>query len=290
MPLSEHIGELRARLRTIFLAFVIVFAIIIFFPANPIQQVQNLGQYLNLQFLENTVIATFLHRVSSDLLPTGWSLIAANGLGEGMEIYFVASFMLSLAICMPVIAYETYKFIDPALRQEERRLLYPFVLSTSSLFIVGLIFGYFVLAKFLLIALSPFFLATSTQFILDSAAFYYLVFLLIGATGASFTLPVFIYALIRLRVLDPAFFSRNRVVIWFILWVITGLFLTPDGGPLLDLALFVPIVVLVELAVWFGKRGLRGTGNAPASDQCRHCGSPLRPGQFFCPKCARSTS
>ena len=39
-------------------------------------------------------------------------------------------------------------------------MIYPFVASTSALFLVGLLFGYFVLAKFLIIALSPFFVAT----------------------------------------------------------------------------------------------------------------------------------
>jgi sec-independent protein translocase protein TatC len=196
---------------------------------------------------------------------------------------------------MPVIAYETYKFIDPALKPEEKQLVYPFVTSTSILFVVGVLLGYFVLAKFLFLTLSPFLIATGTSFFIDSASFYYVIFLIIGSTGAAFTTPVFIYSLIRLRVLDANFFSRNRVTIWFVLWVITGLFLTPDGGPLLDLVLFVPIIVLVEGAVFLARRSLGRNGlvQSPMSQgqgglRCVNCGAKVGSRQLFCPSCGKS--
>jgi sec-independent protein translocase protein TatC len=289
---SEHLGELRKRVRVVVLSFLIIFIIVVLFPANPILSVQNPSQYLNLSFLSNTIIAAFLRRVVHDILPAGWTLIAANGLGEGMEVYFVASLVLTLALDMPVIAYETYKFVDPALTERERKMVYPFVTSATVLFIVGLAFGYFVLAKFLVVALAPFFQATQTAFLLDSAAFYYVIFLIIGATGASFTAPVFVYTLIRLRVIDADFFSKNRVIIWFVIWVITGLFLTPDGGPLLDLVIFIPIVVLVELAVSLGRRSVRGQvqeGKVKSGkSKCHTCGASLDGPVLFCPKCGCS--
>jgi len=284
MKLTEHLAELRSRLRTVFLFFVIALIVIVMIPANPAYQLQHLGDYVNLEFLNNTVIAAFLHQVRDYVLPANWQLIASNGIGEGMEIYFVAGILLATVVSMPVVAYETYKFIDPALKEEERKLIYPFVISTSLLFAVGLIFGYFAISKFLILALAPFFQATSTSFLIDSGAFYYVIFLIVGATGASFTAPVFIYALIRLRVLDPDVFSRNRVVVWFLVWLVTGLFLTPDGGPLLDLVIFIPVVSLVEGAVFLGRRSVPRKAK-PVTPKCSHCGSDLPSGRLFCPKC-----
>ncbi len=290
---SEHIGELRRRLKVVFLTFVIVLIALVFLPANLLQQALHLEQYLNLQFLNNTLIAAFLHRVVADILPPGWTLIAATGIGEAMEIYFIASILLAMVLSMPVIAYETYKFIDPALNAEERRLIYPFVASTSALFVVGVVFGYVVISKFLVLALSPFFSATATSFLIDSAAFYYVIFLIIGATGVSFTAPVFVYALIRLRVLSPEFFSKNRVIIWFAVWVVTGLFLTPDGGPLLDLVIFIPIIALIEVAVLLARHNL---GDRPGrtldggSPKCAYCGAKLSQKNLFCPSCGKSVA
>jgi sec-independent protein translocase protein TatC len=289
----EHIDELRRRLRIVAISFLIILIAMLLFPANPASVVQDPGQYLSLVFLQNTLIASFLKAVAHDLLPAGWTLLAARGIGEPMEIYLVAALILSVAIDMPIIAYETYKFIDPALSKRERDLIYPFITSTSVLFVVGLLFGYFILAKFLIIALSPFFLASQISFQIDAAAFYYVIFLIIGATGVSFTSPVFVYTLIRLRVLSADFFSKNRVIIWFVTWVVTGLFLTPDGGPLLDFVIFIPIIAMIEIAVALGRRSVKGKQQeAPPEPKwgitCPSCGHTMKTPMLFCEKCGRS--
>ena len=295
MRFTEHLSELRDRLKVVAYAFIIVLLIVVMFPVNPSYQVQHLNDYMTLQFLAHTIIASFLQNIVAYVLPPNWSLLAATGLGEGMEIYFIAAILVTVLVCMPVIAYEVYKFIDPALKPNEKQLVYPFVTATTILFIVGVAFGYLVLAKFLVLALAPFLVAAKISFQIDAASFYYVVFLIIGSTGAAFTSPVFIYSLVRLRVLDANFFSRNRVVIWFVLWVITGLFLTPDGGPLLDMVLFVPIVLLVEGAVFLAKRSVKGDKSAPeptatpsAELTCKNCGAKLAKGQVFCPNCGKS--
>jgi len=268
--------------------------VLILSPSNPVQSLQNPGQYLNLSFIQNTVVAAFLGRVVHDLLPSNWVLIGATGIGEGMEIYFVAALILALALDMPVLAYETFRFVDPGLTEGERKLLYPFVGSTTALFLVGLLFGYYFLAKFLIFALAPFYLATQISFQVDAAAFYYVVFLIIGATGVAFTSPVFVYTLIRLRVLEANFFSRNRVIIWLAIWVITGLFLTPDGGPLLDFVIFIPIVALVEIAVALGRRSVRedeGRAEKPRRVlKCPSCGAALDRPMLFCRNCGKSVA
>jgi sec-independent protein translocase protein TatC len=286
----EHIDELRARLRKVAIVFIIILVVLVFLPADPAYQFQHLNQYVNLQFLTHTVMAAFILNIKDFILPHGWTLIAATGIGEGMEIYFVGALVLALVLSMPVIAYETYRFVDPALNENERKLVYPFVAATSALFIVGILFGYFVLAKFLVIALAPFLTATGISFQLDAASFYYVIFLIIGATGVSFTAPVFIYALISLRVIDAEFFSRNRLVIWFVIWVIAGLFLTPDGGPLLDIVLFVPLVALVEGAVFLAKRRVRGQPGVAPKNVCQYCSARLAKGNSFCPNCGRFNS
>lgn len=292
MRFSEHIGELRKRLKKVFEVFLVALIIVVFMPSNPLNQLQHLGDYLSLQFLNNTIVSYVLHQVVAYVLPQSWTLIAANGIGEGMEVYFIAALLMATLISMPVMAYETYKFIDPALKAEERKLLYPFVIATSSLFTVGCLFGYLIMAKFLIISLAPFFTASVVSPFIDAAAFYNVVFLVVGASGAAFTAPVFVYALIRLRVIESEFFSRNRVVIWFVIWVITGLFLTPDGGPLLDLVIFLPIMVLVEGAVFLAGRAVRRDPNYrprnAAPPKCQFCGTKLNPRSIFCPSCGKA--
>ena len=302
-PFSEHINELRERLKIVAYTFIVIFVVLIIFPVNPMSSIHNPGQYLSLAFLQNTLVAAFLHRVVAYILPNPcpvgglptpgcWSLIAAAGLGEGMEVYFIAALILTITIDLPVIAYETYRFIGPALTEREKKLVYPFVLSSSALFVAGLLFGYFVIARLLIIAQGPFLVAGQISFQIDAYSFYAVVFLIIGATGVSFTSPVFVYTLIRLQILNADLFSRNRVIIWFIIWVITGLFLTPDGGPLLDVVIFIPIVAMVEIAVALGRRSVRG--QPPKAKKggvvCPSCGKPLPRPMLFCEHCGKSVA
>ncbi len=253
----------------------------------------NPGSLVSGTYISHTVVSTVLARIVQDVLPSGWKLIAAGGLGEALEIYFIAALGLALALEIPVIAYETYRFIDPAMKENERKLIYPFITSSSVLFLIGVLFGYFILAKFLVFALSPFFLATQISFQVDAMSFYLVVFLLILAGGASFTTPVFVYAAIKLGFVEAAFFSKNRVVIWFVVFVITALFITPDGGPLLDLILFVPIILLLELAVFFARRGSKLPSNRDGGRaemlRCAYCSTPMGAGAIFCKNCGKST-
>ena len=135
-------------------------------------------------------------------------------------------------------------------------------------------------------------MATGVSFQVAASSFYYVIFLIIGATGVSFTSPVFVYTLIRLRVLVADFFSKNRMIIWFLIWVLTGLFLTPDGGPLLDVVIFIPIVAMVEIAVWLARRSVRGLPPKPMAGRggvvCPSCGRTLPRPMLFCSYCGRS--
>ncbi len=284
IPFSDHINELRVRLKKVFFSFVVIFVVVIFFPSNPFYSFQHPEQYLDLSFISHTVVASILQQITHDILPSGWQLIAANGIGEGMEIYFMAAIIISIAADMPIIAYETYMFVDPALTESERKLVYPFVVSTSLLFVAGVLFGYFVVAKFLILALAPFFYATQITQLVDAASFYYVIFLVLGVTGVSFTAPVFVYVLITLGVVSADFFTRNRVIIWFAIWVITGLFLTPDGGPLLDLVIFIPLVSMIEIAVYLARRKVKPDRS---QNLCKFCGRELERKGTFCPSCGR---
>jgi sec-independent protein translocase protein TatC len=279
LNVGEHLDELKHRLKIAFLSYAGLLAIFMLAPADPGKAVTLSGNYV-------PFVAFFLARVKLDLLPAGWTLIASN-LSEPLEVYLVASVILAAAFNSPIFAYETMRFVSPALTDKEKGLLYPFVASSTTLFTVGILFGYFLLAKFLFIAMAPFFTTAQAQPLIDVSNFYFIVFLTIGMSGVAFTTPVYVFMLIRFRVLSAQTFRKNRVVIWLIVYVATAV-VTPDGGPVLDLILFIPIIVLLEAAVFLGARSVKDGGAAVAPDRCKYCGASLG-GASFCPNCGRSS-
>lgn len=251
MSLREHLSELRRRFKISFLSFIVILVSLLLIPADPYQ-------FLTQGYLAfEPIITFFISRVKLNLLPPGWHFIVVS-INEPLEIYIVASILFAVIFNSPLFAYEIIQFISPGLNDREKRLVYPFVLSIGGLFAVGSLFGYFFLAKFLLAALAPFFeIAGVWPPTIDAANFYFIVFLTIAMTGIAFTVPVYVYTLIRFGVVKATAFTKNRIVVWAITYIICAV-VTPDGGPLLDVLLFLPIITLLELAVFIGARSRAG--------------------------------
>jgi sec-independent protein translocase protein TatC len=282
----EHIAELSARLRIVFYAVIIGTTFFMVFPSNP-------------SFLQNPfafydpIIALVLQAIVSDALPAGIQLIAGQ-VTAPLAIYFVASVIMGIAVSSPIIAYEAYEYVSPALYAHERRMVYPFVVSFTILFFIGAAFGYRILTPFILWAMIPFFRLTSALPIINVIDFYNLVFITTLASGFSFTMPVFFVLLVRFGVLKTSYVTTRRRYVYAALYIITAI-VTPDGGPVADIALFVPMALLLELAVFFGKRyekehprGMALPEEKPVYMKCRFCGELLRTRDVFCPSCGKS--
>jgi len=281
----DHLNELSQRLRIVLYSVIATTVFFMVFPANASFLKNPLAFY-------DPLIALVLRQVVRDTLPSGVQLIAGE-LTAPLEIYLIGSFILGFAVSAPVIAYEIFRYVDPALYPEERRAIYPFIASFTILFLIGGGFGYRVLAPFMIWAMVPFFSIAGAIPFINAMDFYNLVFITTLATGFSFTLPVFFVLLVRFGILKTSYVTTRRRYIYAAMYIITAV-ITPDGGPLADVALFVPMVLLLELAVLFGKRYekkgdiYRPEPAKPVFTKCKFCGELLIARSGFCPACAKS--
>jgi len=282
--MSDHLSELASRLKIVLYSLFITTAIYMVFPAN--------ANFLHNPFgFYQPLIALVLKQITKDALPSGVQLIAGEFTAP-LEIYLIASLLMGIATSAPVIAYEIYQYVDPALYPEERNAIYPFVTSFTILFILGAAFGYKILAPFMLWAMIPFFNLANAVAVIYVSDFYNLVFITVLASGFSFTMPVFFVLLVRFGIIKTSFVTTRRKYIYAVLYVITAI-VTPDGGIIGDIALFVPMVILLELAVFFGKRveknaPARFEPSKPAYLKCKFCGALLDLNSSFCPVCGKS--
>jgi sec-independent protein translocase protein TatC len=288
MSFWEHAEELAKRLKVVLYTFIISTIAMMVFPANLVSLVNNpLGFF---EFYE-PLIAVVLRGIRQQVLPEGVRLIGLE-ISSPIELYFVASALFGVVITAPVFAYEVFKFIDPALYPHERRDIYPFLASFSALLVCGLAFGYIILTPILIRATMPFFSIVGAEMVISVMDFYTIVFATTVLTGLMFTVPVFIVLLVKYGIIGTGRLRKNRKY-WYLVWFAITALITPDGGPIADLILFIPAVILLEagilIASRYEKKGeIRHPRWFTEEAKCKFCGKLIPTHTTFCPHCGKS--
>src|SRR5438309_12004057 len=182
LSLVQHLGELRDRLVVSAIALVITTAIAFFFGTQLIR------------ILLIPVDCTFIPAYSCHVPPT--TLVSFSPT-ENFTTYFRVALFAGIALAMPLILYEIYAYIDPALLPKERRFIRFMGLPVIFLFVLGMSFCYFVLLpnaiKFLINFGSE---VIENQLRASDYLSFVTVFIL--GLGVVFEVPVIIYALVRI--------------------------------------------------------------------------------------------
>ena len=284
LPLWEHVNELANLLRAWIYAFVISTIAFLAFPVD-------------LSFLQNPLafykplISVVLLTVRDRLLPPDVILIPGPLTGP-IEVYVISSVVFGFAISLPLLAYKIYRFIDPALKPEERKAVYPFVTAFSLLFLGGSLFGFFLLLPWVVAGTLLFFPVTGAKPFVNIEDFYTLVFITTLMTGFVFTLPVVLVLLVKFGIVGTGSLTKNRKYLWVAVFILTAI-ITPDGGPIADFVLFVPFIILLEGSILVARRyekrrGPKQEKKEPEPLTCKFCGGPVDPGGVFCGRCGKS--
>ena len=173
---------------------------------------------------------------------------------EAFSLFMRLSLFAGFVLASPVVIWQIWAFVAPALTKREKRIAIPVVFLLVVLFVGGVWFGYWSLQRglgFLLDfggdLLEP---TIGGNFYLTFAMRFLLVF------GIAFEFPVFLYALAAIGVVDYDQLSSGRR--WAVLLIVTiGAVVTPSGDPLTLLLLSVPLYVLYEITVWVVRFTLR---------------------------------
>lgn len=159
----------------------------------------------------------------------------------------------ALVLAMPVILYQLYAFVIPAMSPSERKVVVPLLLMVPVLFICGVVFAYFVVVPAAVKFLLNF---NSDQFNIQIRAREYYSFFALSllSVGVLFQIPVGILAITRLGIVTPETLAHNRRYAILIIAVLA--MLLPGTDPITMLLSMLPLILLFEfslvLARWFG--------------------------------------
>jgi sec-independent protein translocase protein TatC len=226
MPFLDHLEELRWRIIWSLLAIVIGVAVGFF----------GVLQYDIVARLEAPVLP-YLH---------GHHVMATHPT-DGLQITISAAFWIGAVIAFPVVLYQAWSFLSPALYARERRLLIAAIVGGLGLFVAGVSFAYVIVLPMSLPWLFGLF-GTALEPMITAENYFGFVFGMVLSFGLAFELPVLVLLLTAAGLVTPRMLSRFRrhavVVI-----VTAAAFLTPGDFVWSTVALSVPLYLLYEVSV-----------------------------------------
>lgn len=219
--LVEHLGELRTRLLICILAIVPAFALAFGFHARLIT-------WLSAPLPDDKRLVTF-------------------GVTEPFFTSVKVSFYAAIAVALPVLLYQVWSFLAPAFEEKTQRVVAGFVAIATALFAGGVAFSYYIALPRAVEFLTTY---DENLYEIQVRASYYYSFaaLVLLAMGMVFELPIWILALVRLRVLTADKLRRNRRI-GFVLVVVLAILL-PTVDPVSLLFETLPLLVLFEASIW----------------------------------------
>jgi sec-independent protein translocase protein TatC len=171
--------------------------------------------------------------------------LAVLGPSDIIWVYFMIAGVFAVAVTIPVAAYETWKFVKPALHENERRITLAFIPAISALFVLGLGFGYFVLFPLVLSFLTD--MAADLQTFYTAEKYFRFMLHMTLPFGFLFEMPVAVMFLTRLGLLNPLRLAKARKMSYFVLVVVAVMITPPDI--ISDILVVVPLLFLYEISV-----------------------------------------
>lgn len=227
-PLISHLIELRKRLLNCIIAVIGIFLCLVYF-SNDIYQL---------------VSAPLIAQ-----LPAGASMIATD-VASPFFTPIKLTIIVSVFLAVPVILYQVWAFIAPALYRHERKLVMPLLFSSSFLFYTGMAFAYFIVFPLAF----GFFAKTAPHGVLiatDINNYLDFVMALFMAFGVSFEVPIAIVLLCWTGVTSPQELKKKRPYVLVGAFVV-GMLLTPPDV-FSQTLLAIPMYCLFEVGVFFSR-------------------------------------
>lgn len=233
MTLTEHLAELRTRIVRAVLAVVVGITVILLWY-DPV-----------LRFLKRPYVNLCKRRGAEFCTADLYSLGPLDAFGTRLQVAVYGGVLLAL----PVILWQIWRFIVPALHAKEKKYAIPFVASSVLLFGLGAFIAYFILDKSLefLIAWS----GDDVQATFQVGKYISLLGLMVAAFGIGFEFPVLLVFLQFVGVLSPQTLLKQWRYAVMVIFIIAAV-ITPSGDPFSMLALAIPMTIFYLISVVIG--------------------------------------
>jgi sec-independent protein translocase protein TatC len=223
MSLLEHLEELRRRLIVVVVAIVLG-AVIGFILSQPILDILRAP------------------------LPKGYETLYFTTVGGPFGVKLKVSLFVGIALAMPVILFELWRFVTPGLTRRERRLVWPLLIGALLLFAIGMAVGYLII-PFALAFLLSFGEPGRIEPLLTINEYVGFITTVMLAFGLVMEFPIVLIVLSRVGILSYERLARQRRFVLLGI-VIFAVVVTPGGDPFSPSILSAVMYVLFEISLF----------------------------------------
>ena len=255
MTFLEHLEVLRWHLvRAIaaivglgIIAFVfhkIVFDVIILAPKNP-------------EFITNRLLCEFGQLINIKSLCINakpFNIINIKMAGQ-FSTHIMISLVAGLIVSFPYIFWEFWSFIAPALYSNEKKYARGSVFFSSLLFMLGVLFGYFIIVPLSVHFLGSYSVSEQVTNQINLTSYISTVASVTLASGIIFELPILVFFLSKIGLVTPAFLKKYRKHSLIIILALSAIITPPDIFS--QILVVVPLIILYEVGISISRNVLR---------------------------------
>jgi sec-independent protein translocase protein TatC len=225
MSFLEHLDELRKRL---------------------IYSVIAIGVGFGISFGFVNRIFDFIFEPTRKVLPPGVTL-AYTRPAEAFSLYIQIALIFGAVIAAPVVMYQVWLFIAPGLYSREKRMAIPFVVLTTSGFILGMAFNHYLAFPSMMWFFASF-NSKHLQFIPKIEDTFDLYLTMMLWMGIVFQMPTIVFFLAKMRLVTAGFLWKHLRYAILATFIIAAV-ITPTGDPMNQTIFAAPMIILYLISI-----------------------------------------
>jgi sec-independent protein translocase protein TatC len=223
--------------------------------------------FLNKNFIFNNIILApkdpsfvtyrFLCSVSKSFGTNGLCIdeipfiVQSRTMAGQFSAHIWTSIAFGFILAFPYIIWEVWKFLKPALYENEKKNAKSFIFITSLLFFVGIFFGYYVITPLSVNFLGSYRVADEIKNNFDLSSYSSLLKASCLSSGFIFELPIIIYFLTKLGLVTPEFLKKYRKYALVLVLILAAIITPPDI--ISQVIVAIPMIILYEVSIKISK-------------------------------------
>jgi len=172
-------------------------------------------------------------------------------MAEQFSIHIWTSITVGFIIAFPYIIWEFWKFISPGLYDKERKGARSFIIISSFLFFIGVLFGYYVVTPLSVNFLGNYSVSDKIDINIKIGSYIALVRSSVLASGLIFELPIVMFFLTKMGLITPDFLKKYRKHALVLVLVMAAIITPPDI--ISQVIVAIPILILYEVSIYISK-------------------------------------